>query len=46
MTTLRTPDDAFAAGYAAGTADPQLSQDQVDYIALLLAPYQDQVAAA
>ena len=35
----RTPDEAFAAGLRAAADDPPLSQEQVNNIALLVAPY-------
>jgi len=35
----RTPDEAFEAGLRAAADDPPLSQEQVDRIALLVAPY-------
>lgn len=46
MSALRSPDDAFAAGYDDGAAHPPLTQAQADLVAAILAPYQDTAAAA
>lgn len=42
----RTPEEAFAAGMAAGKDDPPLSQEQADLAAWLLRPSEPKQAAA
>ena len=44
--TCRTLDEVRDAGRADGANDPPLTQDQADLIACILAPHQDQKAAA
>lgn len=46
MSTLRSADQAFDAGYADGAIHPPLTQAQADLTAALLAPYQTAAAAA
>jgi len=41
MSALRTLDEVRAAGRADGAADPPITRDQADYLAAVLAPYQD-----
>lgn len=40
MTTCRSVDEAIAAGLADADADPPLTQDQADEVAVILAPSQ------
>jgi len=46
MSALRTLDEVRAAGRADGAADPPITRDQADYLAAVLAPYQQPAAAA
>jgi hypothetical protein len=45
MAALRTLDEIWEAGSAAGAAMPPLTQEQADLAARLLAPYSRQLAA-
>lgn len=42
----RTLDEIRAAADADSAGDPPLTQDQADYVAAILAPYQDAARAA
>jgi hypothetical protein len=42
MTTGRSPEEAFAAGQADSAADPPLSQEEADEIAVILASSRSQ----
>lgn len=43
--SIRTPDEAFAAGQQAAADDPPLTQEQADLVAVLLAPREVRQAA-
>jgi hypothetical protein len=45
VTTVRTPEEALAAGQADAETDPPLTQDQADDVAVILAPSQAAQAA-
>lgn len=44
--TIRTVEDAIAAGLRDAQADPPLTREQVTAVALLLAPHRDTRSAA
>jgi hypothetical protein len=45
MTTCRTLDEVYAAAAADSIGEPPLTQAQADLVAVILAPYGDQITA-